>query len=66
VGVDLPDQGSAIVSAVADAGVPALMRSAGIVGVTRAGRLRLSFHVSTSEEDVDRTVEVLSGHLRSA
>jgi selenocysteine lyase/cysteine desulfurase len=65
-GVDLPDQGSAIVAAVADAGVPELMRSAGIVGVTRAGRLRLSFHVSTSEEDVDRAVEVLSGHLRSS
>lgn len=65
-GVDLPYHGSAIVSAVADAEVPALMRSAGIVGVTRAGRLRLSFHVSTSQEDVDRTVEVLSGHLRSS
>jgi selenocysteine lyase/cysteine desulfurase len=65
-GVDVPDQGSAIVSAVADAVVPGLMRSAGIVGVTRAGRLRLSFHVSTSEEDVDRAVEVLSGHLRQS
>lgn len=65
-GVDLPEQGSAIVAAIADEEVPALMRSAGIVGVTRAGKLRLSFHVSTSEEDVDRTVEVLSGHLRSS
>jgi selenocysteine lyase/cysteine desulfurase len=65
-GVDLPDQASAIVAAVADAEVPALMRSAGIIGVTRAGRLRLSFHVSTSEDDVDRAVEVLSGHLRSS
>jgi selenocysteine lyase/cysteine desulfurase len=65
-GVDLPDQGSAIVAAIADDAVPALMRSAGIIGVTRAGRLRLSFHVSTSEEDVDRTVEVLAGHLRSS
>ena len=65
-GVELPDRGSAIVSAVADNDVPALMRSAGIIGVTRAGRLRLSFHVSTSEEDVDRAVEVLSGHLRSS
>ena len=65
-GVELPEQGSAIVAAIADEEVPALMRSAGIVGVTRAGKLRLSFHVSTSEEDVDRTVEVLSGHLRSS
>jgi selenocysteine lyase/cysteine desulfurase len=63
-GVGLPESGSAIVSAVADAGVPALMRAAGIVGVTRAGRLRLSFHVSTSEQDVDRAIELLSGHLR--
>jgi selenocysteine lyase/cysteine desulfurase len=63
-GVDLPDQGSAIVAAVADADVSSLMRAAGIVGVTRAGKLRLSFHVSTSEEDVDRAIEVLSGHLR--
>jgi selenocysteine lyase/cysteine desulfurase len=30
----------------------------------RAGRLRLSFHVSTGEEDVDRAAEVLAGHLR--
>lgn len=65
-GVDLPEQDSAIVAALADADVPALMRAAGIVGVTRAGKLRLSFHVSTSEEDVDRAVEVLSGHLRSS
>jgi selenocysteine lyase/cysteine desulfurase len=63
-GVGLPEAHSAIVSAVADADVPALMRSANIVGVTRAGRLRLSFHVSTSEQDVDRAIDVLSGHLR--
>jgi selenocysteine lyase/cysteine desulfurase len=64
-GVDLPETHSAIVSAVADEDVPALMRSAGIVGVSRAGRLRLSFHVSTSEQDVETAVEVLAGHLRS-
>ena len=64
-GVALAESRSAIVSAVADDDVPGLMRSAGIVGVTRAGRLRLSFHVSTSEQDVDRAIEVLSGHLRS-
>jgi selenocysteine lyase/cysteine desulfurase len=63
-GVGLPESHSAIVSAVADADVPLLMRSANIVGVTRAGRLRLSFHVSTSEQDVDRAIDVLSGHLR--
>jgi len=41
-GVALPESRSAIVSAVADDDVPGLMRSAGIVGVTRAGRLRRS------------------------
>jgi selenocysteine lyase/cysteine desulfurase len=63
-GVGLPESHSAIVSAVADDDVPALMRSAGIVGVSRAGRLRLSFHVSTSGQDVETAVAALSGHLR--
>ncbi|HSK25082.1 MAG TPA: aminotransferase class V-fold PLP-dependent enzyme [Egicoccus sp.] len=61
--VGLPDVGSAIVSATADEAVPDLLRGAGIVAATRAGRLRLSFHVSTSESDVDLAAEVLAGHL---
>jgi len=60
----LPSSNSAIVSAVADEHVDDLMKAAGIVGAIRAGRLRLSFHVSTSEEDADRAAEVLAGHLR--
>lgn len=60
----LPDLGSAIVAATADDEVPELLARAGIVAATRAGRLRLSFHVSTTEEDVDRAAEVLDGHLR--
>jgi selenocysteine lyase/cysteine desulfurase len=63
-GVGMPQSNSAMVSAVADAEVPELMRAARIVGVTRAGRLRLSFHISTTERDVDTTIEALSGHLR--
>lgn len=63
-GVDLPPGGSAIVAAVADDQVPALLEQAGIAGAVRAGRLRLSFHVSTSPADVDRAIDVLAGHLR--
>jgi len=60
----LPSADSAIVSALADELVPDLMTHAGIVGSVRAGRLRLSFHVSTSEQDTDRAAQVLAGHLR--
>jgi selenocysteine lyase/cysteine desulfurase len=62
-GVGLPSSDSAIVSTLADAEVPGLMRAANIVGVTRAGRLRLSFHISTRAHDVDTAIEVLRGHL---
>jgi selenocysteine lyase/cysteine desulfurase len=55
---------SAIVSAVADDAVPELMESARIVGSVRAGRLRLSFHLSTSEADVERAADVLRRHLK--
>ena len=63
--VGLPSANSAVVSVVADDKVPDLMTAAGIVGSVRAGRLRLSFHVSTSQDDADRAAEVLAGHLRS-
>jgi selenocysteine lyase/cysteine desulfurase len=63
--VDVPASGSAIVAARADDQVPELLGRAGIVAATRAGRLRLSFHVSTTEEDVDRAADVLAGHLRA-
>jgi selenocysteine lyase/cysteine desulfurase len=62
--VDLPFAGSAIVSAAADDSVPQRLDRADIAASVRAGRLRLSFHVSTSDEDVDRAAEVLAGHLR--
>jgi selenocysteine lyase/cysteine desulfurase len=61
--VGLPRSASAIVSAAADDAVPDLLREARIAAATRAGRLRLSFHVSTSEADVDRAAAVLAGHL---
>lgn len=62
---DLPTGDSAIVSVLADEKVPDLMATAGIIGSVRAGRLRLSFHVSTSEDDADRAAEVLAGHVRA-
>jgi selenocysteine lyase/cysteine desulfurase len=62
-GVGIAASDSAIVSTRADALVPDLMEAANIVGATRAGRLRLSFHVSTSTQDVDTAIEALSGHL---
>jgi selenocysteine lyase/cysteine desulfurase len=64
-GVGLPAGDSAIVSSIGDQEVPDLLTAASIIGVARAGRLRLSFHVSTSEQDVDRAIDALSGHLRA-
>jgi selenocysteine lyase/cysteine desulfurase len=62
-GVGMAPSNSAIVSAVADSDVPDLMRAANIVGATRAGRLRLSFHLSTTEQDVDTAIKILAGHI---
>ena len=62
-GVGLPTGDSAIVAlAVDDAAEPA-MRRAKIVAASRAGRLRLSFHISTTEADVDHAIEVLRPHV---
>lgn len=63
-GVGLPPANSAIVSALADPDAAPAMADAGVVGSVRAGRLRLSFHVSTTTADVERAVNVLAGHLR--
>jgi len=62
-GTGLPSGNSAIVSAIAEPEVPELMQTAGIIGSVRAERLRLSFHVSTTPQDVARAVDVLSGRL---
>jgi selenocysteine lyase/cysteine desulfurase len=59
----LPFTGSAIVSARADDRVPALLADERVAAATRAGRLRLSFHVSTTVTDVDHAAAVLTGHL---
>jgi selenocysteine lyase/cysteine desulfurase len=59
-GVGLPSSDSAIVSVAVTEDGPAVMASAGIIAAQRAGRLRLSFHLSTTEADVDRAVEALA------
>jgi selenocysteine lyase/cysteine desulfurase len=53
-GAGLEPGNSAIVSLAADDGTAAAMAAARIAGSARAGRLRLSFHISTSEADADR------------
>jgi len=62
-GVGFAPGGSAIVSVAVDRDAAAAMRAAGIVGSVRAGRLRLSFHVSTSEQDVAWAIDVLRRHV---
>ena len=64
-GMGLPPGESAIVSLAVDDGAAAAMRTARIAGAVRDGRLRLSFHVSTSEQDVEHAVSVLRPHLRA-
>lgn len=59
-GLGLPPADSAIVS-VAHPGAAQRLASAGIRVASRAGRVRLSFHLYTMEADVDRALEALSG-----
>ncbi len=63
--VGLPAHDSAIVAMATDTEMPRLLAAAGIAAATRAGRLRLSFHVSTTADDVDRAAEVLDGHVHA-
>lgn len=63
-GVGLYPGDSAIVSLDVDERAEPAMRRANVVAASRAGRLRLSFHISTTESDVDHAIEVLRPHLR--
>lgn len=62
-GVGHPPGPSAIVSLQVAPGAAAAMVDGEVVGAVRAGRLRLSFHVSTTADDVDRAVDVLRSHV---
>ncbi|GAA0585899.1 aminotransferase class V-fold PLP-dependent enzyme [Kribbella sandramycini] len=62
-GLATPNLPSAIVSATADDAVPHLLAKSNITAATRAARLRLSFHLSTTEPDVTKAAQTLRGHL---
>lgn len=62
-GVSVAPRDSAIVSLGIDDEAPRRLRAAGVRASMRAGRLRLAFHVCTTEDDVDRAVEALRGHV---
>lgn len=64
-GIDRPPGESAIVSLAVDQEAPALLARHGIQAAVRAGRLRLSFHVSNGPQDADVAASVLAGHTIS-
>lgn len=59
--VGLPFRGSAILSCHVEPAGEVAMAAAGIIGATRAARLRLAFHISTTDADVDRAAAALAG-----
>lgn len=62
-GVGLPEGDSAIASFATTDGAQERLAAARVVGSVRAGRVRLGFHVSTTEDDVDVAVGALRGHV---
>jgi selenocysteine lyase/cysteine desulfurase len=59
-GLGLPPGDSAIVSVALDAAAGERLRSAGVMATERDGRTRFSFHLSTSEHDVDRALDAIT------
>jgi selenocysteine lyase/cysteine desulfurase len=59
-GLGLPPGDSAIVSVAVPDGTGERLAAHGVVAASRAGRLRCSFHVSTTEADVDLALNLLS------
>ena len=57
----LPQQNSAIVS-IPIADVAAKLRAAGIRASTRAGAVRVGFHLYNTEDDLDRLLDALGGN----
>ena len=62
-GLGLPPGDSAIVSVPVAEGTAEVLAGAGVAASMRAGRLRCGFHLYTTEEEVDRAVELLSGRV---
>ena len=65
-GIGLEPGDSAIVSLATDGAAADAMAAARIKGSARAARLRLSFHVSTSDQDADHAADVLRRHVTSS
>jgi selenocysteine lyase/cysteine desulfurase len=59
-GLGLPPTGSAIVSAPCPPDAPARLAAAGVRASVRAGRLRLSFHLYSTESDVEAVLRALA------
>jgi selenocysteine lyase/cysteine desulfurase len=59
-GLGLEGGDSAIVSVVLDEGAAGRLAAGGVMAAGRGGGLRFSFHLSTTEADVDRALEVLA------
>ena len=64
-GIGMEPGDSAIVSLATNGAAADAMAAARIKGSARAGRLRLSFHVSTSNQDADLAADVLRRHVTS-
>lgn len=64
-GIGLEPGDPAIVSLATNGAAADAMAAARITGSTRAGRLRLSFHISTSDQDADLAADVLRRRVTS-
>lgn len=62
-GLGLPAGDSAIVSVPVPEGTAERLRAGGVVAAVRAGRLRCAFHLTTTEDDVDRALDLLAPHV---
>jgi selenocysteine lyase/cysteine desulfurase len=62
-GLGLPAGDSAIVSLDVRAGTAEFLHANGVHAAVRDGRLRCSFHLSTTQADVDRAVELLADRV---
>lgn len=62
-GLDLKPGDSAIVSLLVDDQTPEALRAADIAAASRAGRLRLSFHLANDEADVAHGLTVIGPHV---
>ena len=62
-GLGMPPAGSAIVALPVHGDVVGTLAREGITAATRAGRLRLSFHLANDDADVEQAVTALRPHL---